>query len=295
MLRIPLFAVAVFFLLIGAGCTTPNNRATQEQSPNKKTETSIEPGQIAYDFPIQKETIAKPGEYVLTIPRTWIDESFEDPAGSLFIYYPGKMITPGIYESEIERLSGEKMMIPNSLIIPLPETRVKKGDMILTWWQSGSGMTRALVVGGSASEPEVLYLDHREYNPADAPEKLLSHSFTKIVSSNQFGTTLACKQVDEKDFYRYQIVNSTEDTVLLLGWAGEMLSMKKDRCTSLPVNPEMRIGEEVYVPLYGKFTPGKITKIDHSIGRITVAYSFAGQEETITVPFGDIALDLGGE
>lgn len=287
----PLFAVLMIFLLAGAGCgkqaVAPQGNTTPPVSEQQKTASA--PGQIAYDYPVQTATAAKTSEYVLAIPQVWVEESFKNPANAVFIYYAAKMVTPGTNTSEIETLSGEKMTAPNSLIIPIPKSaKAKKGDVVLTWWQAGSGMSRAIVVGGSETEPEVLYFD-REYNPENKAEKLMPNSFVKLSSGDQAGATIACKTPEEQDFTRYQLVNSTSDTVLLLGWAGKMTVMKKADCATLPTTPTAKVGDSVYFPLYGKFDLGTVTKVDEAIGRVTVKYKFAGQNEETMVPFGDIA------
>ena len=51
--------------------------------------------------------------------------------------------------------------VPNSLLIPIYKgATAKKGDIVLTWWQSGSGMERAIVTDDSdPTQPKVHYLD----------------------------------------------------------------------------------------------------------------------------------------
>ena len=67
-----------------------------------------------------------------------------------------------------------KAVIPNALIIPLPKQILKphKGDILLTWWQGGNGLQRAIVVSDSiASEPIVDYLD-MDYTDANGKQGL---------------------------------------------------------------------------------------------------------------------------
>ena len=56
---------------------------------------------------------------------------------------------------------GQDIEMPNALIIPIPQGQTaKKGDIVLTWWQSGSGMERAIVTDDSnPASPKVCYLD----------------------------------------------------------------------------------------------------------------------------------------
>lgn len=280
----------MLLLLLGAGCIQSESKPETLSGTDTQTiEITSEPGNIPYAFPIQAATPARTGEYVLSVPRAWIDSAFKDPTDAVFIYYAAKMALPGKNESIIATLTGEKMAVPNSLIIRIPRGgSVKKSDIVLTWWQSGSGMSRAIVVGGRATQPEVLYLD-REYNPADAPEKLMPNSFVKIASNEQAGATIACKTAEEQAFKKYQIVNSTKDAWLMLDWTGKMSVMKKADCALLPIIPDIQVGDPVYFPSYGIFDLGTATAIDHSVGRVTVKYQFAGQDAEAVVPFGDIA------
>lgn len=286
-------ATLAILVLAGAGCsksaTAPDQAKTVPAATQQENaKAAPQPGQIAYDFPVQAATTAKAGEYVLAVPRTWVDQSFENPTGATFIYYAAKMVTPGTNESQVESLPGETMTIPNALIIPLGSgAKANKGDIVLTWWQSGSGMNRAIVVGGTPTEPEVLYLD-QEYNTADTAEKLMPNSFVKLTAADQAGATIACKTSGETDFTRYQLVNSSSDRVLLLGWAGKMAAMKKSDCANVPLTPSAKAGDSVYFPSYGRFTLGTVTKVDSAIGRVTVKYQFAGQDEEVMVPFGDV-------
>lgn len=286
-------ALCTAFILTGAGCSSAKTPPPATDTPAAATQnTEAEDkkfGAIPFDFPLQAATAAKPGEYVLAVPRDWIDQAFEDSDNATFIYYAAKMVVPGKHESQIEVASGEKMSVPNSLIIALGRNaRAKKGDILLTWWQGGSGMQRAIVVGGSAAEPHVLYLD-QEYNPNDPPETLLPNSFIVLSSPTQLGATIACKAAGEQDFTRYQLVNVQGDTYLTLGWAGKMSVQKKADCATLPITPTVGAGDMVYFPSFGTFDTGTVTEVNPAIGRVTIAYKFANQDMEAQVPFGDVA------
>ena len=77
------------------------------------------------------------------------------------------MAAPDKQNSEIQFIS-ERKKVPNAYIVAIPPKQTaKKGDIILTWWQSGSGMNRAIVIDDTdASTPVVRYLDIDFNNPA---------------------------------------------------------------------------------------------------------------------------------
>lgn len=287
-----LLSFCLLLVLAGAGCKKEQAETPTVATPAANTEQQQKkvpaPGEIPFEYPSQSVTTAKAGEYVLYVPRPWIDRAFEDKSNAMFIYYAAKMKTPGTNESEVTTLPGESMLVPNSLIIPIgTNKKTKKGDIILTWWQTGSGMQRAIVTGGTATEPEVLYLD-REFNPADKTEKLEANSFIVMSVADQAGVTVACKEIGEKDYARYQLVNKTTDKYLVLGWAGKMSVQKKADCATLPLMPNVKVGDNVYFPTFGRFELGSVTKIDPAAGRVIITYTFAGQSEEVAVPFGDV-------
>ena len=118
------------------------------------------PGEIPYAFPIVKECAASDGEFVLSPSRAFLDDAFAKEGKTMMIWYQNIMAKSDINESTIKQISGE-VQIPNSLIIPIPAgATAKKGDIILTTWQSGSGMQRAIVTDDTdPSAPVVHYLD----------------------------------------------------------------------------------------------------------------------------------------
>jgi len=78
------------------------------------------------------------------------------------------MAKPGNEYSVIDFIFDDDTEIPNYMIIPIrPDESAKVGDIVLTWWQSGSGMKRAIVTNASdPTAPEVNYIDIEWDNPA---------------------------------------------------------------------------------------------------------------------------------
>jgi hypothetical protein len=253
------------------------------------------PGKSPFDYPVVK-TAAKAGEFVLCPPRLWIDQAFEKGADKqTFIYYTAVMAEPGAADSKVKTLPGKEETIPNSMIVPIKKGgKAKPGDVVLTWWQTGSGLQRAMIVkGGTETEPKAMYIDMDYENPSGCGKKvdtLKADSFCRLKLWD-LGTAIAAK---EKGTYKHgQLVGIAGDKVLLVGFAGRMFVAKKADCVPLPVMPPaLKKGDTVTIPLFGGFTQGKVVKVDKAIGRVFVTYPFGGKEKTAAVAFGNVISKL---
>lgn len=254
-----------------------------------------EPGKIPFEFPTTATT-AKAGEFVLAPPRDWIDKGFEKGGDKqTFIFYSAEVVEAGQVESKLKKI-GKEEMIPNSLIIPIPKgEKAKKGDILLTWWQSGSGMKRAIVVGGSDTEPVVRYLDVDLDNPSGLGTKedtLKPDSFHVLSKEWEAGTAVAIKSGST---YKHGIIVSKADgKVLTVGFAGRMSVDAEADVVPLPVAPTVKKGDKVWIPFVGTFRQAEVTKIDAKIGRVFVKFEFAGKDKEQAVAFGNVALKLDG-
>ena len=258
-------------------------------------------GEIPFDYPVVEQTTANAGDYVLTPSRAFLDDAIKNGGDkATFIFYSNKMVTPGSGESEIAQISGN-VKIPNSLIIPIPTGQeAKKGDVILTWWQSGSGMQRAIVVNdANPKEPVVRYLDLDWDNPAknskgvgigQMEETLKPNTFVKISGEWQPGTTVAYKVTN--GYAHGQVINVAGDKVLLKVFAGKMIAIAKSECIAVPVMIDIKAGDDVQVPYIGQFKAGKVKKADPAIGRAWVEIEFAGSKKETVVSYGNIAKNI---
>src|SRR5918993_4490373 len=171
-----LFALCLLLASIACGSkdanvATSNNTAagnTSAPTGNANASTAeapkfnLKPGEIPFNGFPTVGTTAKADEVVLCPSYNWIQDAVtKGPDKVTFIFYSQKMIAPGEVESEVEFISPGKAKVPNAYIIPIPAAqKASVGDIVLTWWQSGSGMNRAIVVeAGDPSEPTVRYLD----------------------------------------------------------------------------------------------------------------------------------------
>jgi len=246
-----------------------------------------EPGEIHLDYPRDISTDSEANEFVLAPSRSFLDAALKGESET-FVFYDNLMVEPGEKESKIKELFNETM-IPNSLIIRIPKGEsVKPGDIVLTWWQSGSGMQRAIIVeGGTELEPMAKYLDLKLENE---PEQLAVDSYVKLTEEFQAGTSVAVK--DGEEFLHETVINVKGDKVLTKGWAGKLFVREKSMVTPIEIKPELSIGEEVYVPVIANMMLATITKIDEQYGQVTVKYEWGGEETEEEFPYGSIIKEL---
>jgi len=294
------FAVfALTLVLVGGGCETTTEVSGPDMGSGDDSndpvmvdgdsgEEAMTPGQIPYDYPVVKDLDAKDGQFVLSPPGDWAMEE-----GKTWIYYGATVVESGENESVLKRLSGSEMTVPNAAIIPIKSgEKAKTGDILLARWTKGSGMQRALVVGGTESEPEVRYLDIDLDNPSGWGEKtdiLKPNQFQKLVDG-AVGVSAAC--LKDGAHHHINVTGMEGGKVLGVGFAGKVMTFEKSACTLLPVRPSVSAGDTVSVPNLGKFTEGTVKSVDSSIGRVFVEITFAGQPKELAVPFGDVIKGL---
>ncbi len=261
------------------------------------SKSTLKPGEIPFaGFPTVTTT-ARADEVVLAPSYNWIqDAATKGPDKVTFIWYSQKMITPGEVESEVEFLSPGKAKIPNAYIIPIPAAQMAKvGDIVLTWWQSGSGMNRAIVVeAADPTQPTVRYLDIDYDNPAKSrdgkttigqmDEKLKPNSFVRLTSPWEPGTTLAVN--DGATRKPVQIIRVAGEKILAIGFAGSLKVYDKANATPVPIRPNVKAGDKVQAPKYGTYAEATVSKVDARNGRVFVKFGTDPAEKAIA--FGDV-------
>ena len=275
-----------------AAPTAAANTATTADAPK----STLKPGEVPFSGFPTVGTTAKAGEAVLCPSFNWIeDAATKGPDKVNFIFYSQKMIAPGEVESEVEFISPGKRKVPNAYIIPIPAGQTAKvGDIVLTWWQSGSGMNRAIVVeAADPTEPTVRYLDISYDNPAKSrdgkttigqmDEKLKPNSFVKISNAWEPGTAVAVNDGASRKLVR--VIRVAGDKVLAIGGAGSLQVYDKSACTPVPVKPGVKAGDKVKAAVYGSFQNVTVTKVDARNGRVFVKPE-TGDEKAIA--FGDV-------
>jgi hypothetical protein len=252
-------------------------------------------GTIPLDYPVVATT-AQTGDYVLAPSRQFLDGAFAKGIDKqTFIFYAAQVLAPGPAESQVKSLAGTVFSMPNSLIIPLRRAgQAKVGDILLSWWQSGSGLQRAIVVpGGGPKAPLVLYLDLDLDNPSGVGKKedtLKPDTFHKLVGGLEPGGVVAVRS--GAALKRAQLVNLSGDRALVVGFAGRVSAVAKTDLQTLPLVPKVRPGQQVMAPVFGDFKPVTVESVDARIGRVFVAYTFGGQPKKEAISFGEVVASL---
>lgn len=238
------------------------------------------PDKVPFDYPSVK-TDAKKGDTVLAPSFTMIAGSIKDPSYISYIFYNATVVEPGDTATKVKELLDETT-IPNSLIIPIKAgASAKKGDIVLTWWQSGSGMQRAYVSEGGTT-PTVTYLDGDDLST----EKLKADSFTVLSADWQAGSTVACK--GSGGYNNLILLNVSGDKVLTSGWGGTIKVLAKSDCTLVPLKTDVKAGDTIYAAPIGSFQKATVKSVDAVKGKVKASYEFAGSTEEYDFPFGQI-------
>ncbi|MFT4600831.1 MAG: hypothetical protein ACI857_001008 [Arenicella sp.] len=290
------------FVLASCGGADESTDSTEsnEAADTSATEEVVEDGVINPfpDFPTTG-TIAAAGDYVLTPSITWQqDATSGDAESQTFIFYNANMSAPGGEMSTVDFTFDGEVDIPNYMIVPIKSGQTaKNGDIVLTWWQTGSGMQRAIVVDDSnPAEPIVNYIDLDWDNPAQddgvgigqATYQIKPNSFHVLTSEWAPGTTVAVK--DGASYKAATIISVKGDKVLTCGFAGKMKMHSKSDCTALPVNPNVKVGDMVQAPWVGTFKNVKVEKVDAKMGRVWTEDPFS--DDPMVIAYGDVTTGL---
>lgn len=285
------FTIMAAGLLVVA-CGNKSGNAGEAEADSTVVEGEAAPEMTAmgsWDYP-EGSAIENAEEVsVVLFPSSWkkyVDEG-KDPASTNHIFYNCNFVKAGETKSTIKHF-GDEYDIPNSLIIPFYKgATAKKGDIVLTWWQSGSGMERAIVTDDSnPAEPKVCYLDlgykgdGTGFSEKHENETLKPNSFIVLENGKWMpGAEIVITEgTDEKLAI---IINCTDDKVLYSGFAAHVGVAKKSDCRLLPLNPGVSVGQTVKGNFVGKLRPDyKVKKIDTVKGRVVVEKS--GKEEYLS-------------
>ncbi|MCA9493301.1 MAG: hypothetical protein KC621_25395 [Myxococcales bacterium] len=283
-----MIAVLTLFACSG-GTTPPPPEPVPEPAP---AAPEVAPGEIpGLDFPVVKTTAAE-GDFVLAPSRDFLDRAAADGIDkSTFIWYGATMLEPGPAESKVKSLAGTEFTIPNSLIIPIARGQeAAVGDLLLGHWESGSGLQRAIVVGGTATEPVVRDLDISFENPSGAGQKDDAWKADRFqaLEAGRVGVSVACKKGDKVE--HGVMVALTPKKLLSLGFAGRLSAWTLDQCMPIDPNGTYAVGDTVQVPWVGTYTETKVTKVDAKLGRVFA--SVHDKEEGYAVQ--DVAKALDG-
>lgn len=275
-------------LMVGIILSVSCNNGNKKQENSGETEQSITeatteakndlatekpyPWNFPEGIPLELEL----GQYVLSIHTFYPDKivNSKDPVNEVYIFYNATVDSVGRDKSKINGV-----VMPNSLIMPIPKAqKVKNGDIVLTWWQGGSGLQRAIIKDASnPEEPIADFLDLKYDDTKDdcmaikfGNRKLKPNSFVKLEDGKwQPGMPVAYR-VDGR-WNKGTIINTSGDKVLILGFAGKIKTSNKSVCKLIPINGDFKKGDSVSAIFVGRFRDGyTVEKIDKAIGRVWV-------------------------
>ncbi len=300
--------LSLLSLVLMVACQTEVKTEESKANDNSKAPANAETTKDAkpantgpVKFPVEgvvmADTKAKAGEHVLVPSYNWLQDAQEKGLDKVtMIFYAQKMDTPGKDSSKVKFMS-DSQDVPNVYIIPIPAGQsAKKGDIVLTWWQSGSGMNRAIVTDDAdPKRPVVRYLDIEYDNPAQSSDKkttigkmdeqLKPDTFVLLNSPMQSGTAVSISEGGE--IQHGQLINVVGDKVYVQQFAGKTAVYDRAKVSAVPIKPTVQAGDTVKAERFGKFATGKVTKVDAAIGRVFVKFDNGGDKEE-AVAFGDV-------
>ncbi len=234
-----------------------------------------------WDFPQSVKLKMEAGQTVLS-PFTYYPSSVEkgEPLRkAVLIFYDTTVKEVGSEKSVLDKYNGVVEM-PNSLIIPLPNNaKAKKGDVVLTWWQSGSGLQRAIVVDDkNPKEPKVCYLDLRRPDNPESPtleekrkgETLKPGTFVVIKDKQwQSGAQVAIKR--DNEWLAGTLIHVEGDRVLVLGFGSKIEAYDKADVRLIPFKEKIKVGDKVRATWVNEYRPGYVvTAVDDLTGHVFV-------------------------
>ena len=150
-------------------------------------------------------------------------------------------------------------------------------------------MQRAIVVGGTKTQPTVRYLDIALDNPSGAGKKedtLKPDTFVVLKQQWQVGSAVVVN--DGRRLKHGLILAVTEEHVLVKEFAGKLNCYDRTNVSPVPVIPDMVAGDIAMATWHGTFKPVTVTKVDSKIGRVLTNFQLGRKDQEKIVSFGDI-------
>ncbi len=288
----------VALLIAGLILTSCDKKQDNKKSDSwKKASTqSRNKGKIPFNYPVVKSIHAQKGDYVLAPLQSLIEKGFEIGGNKIaFVWYAGQVIEAGEGESRVKLLTGQEMIIPNSLILRIKQKeKAELRDIVLTWHKSKKTMQRAYVAGIEENKTLLVhYLDDNLNNPGilrQPTHELDERTYYTLTQEMEPGTSVICKS--RGTYKQGTLIRQVDGKILLAGFAGKISIHPENQCTSLPVHIAAKPGDTVYFPYFGQFIKGKVLRILHHLGQYLVEHKFGGKTKREKVPFGDVIKSL---
>ena len=215
---------------------------------------ATDPKVWAWDFPMYMEINAEAGQEALTCQMHYF-QNVKEGDGLLkksMIWYDTKIDAPDKEKTTISEY-GNKIEVPNALIIPLAkQAKAKRGDILLTHSKYHE-IQRAIVINADdPTEPVVCFLDDRWPDKVDSSslpdklkgEKLKAGSFNVIKDGTfQSGAQVAYKRGSDWKFGT--IMQISGDKMLVSGFASRLDCVDKSECKIVPFKEKIKKGDRV--------------------------------------------------
>ena len=260
----------------GANIHANGDHATLAGNANDVNKTDSFPWKFPQDFTLKgvetEQTVLSPAAFY-----TGALQRGEDLSTALLPIYNYTVQRVGENTLTLSGM-GEEIEVPQALAIALPkDEKAQNGDIVLTWWQSGQGLQRAIVVDDTNPlAPKVCYLDldyrddGRGFANSHANESLKPGSF-KVLKSGEWtsGATVAVEQNGE--WKTAIILNAKGDYLLLTDAQTRISAEQKANCRLIPIETNYEVGDEVFAKIGNSLQPAcKVAKIDKRVGRVKV-------------------------
>lgn len=276
---------AVAAMVAAASCSNNNaegntNGTDSTATEQTASETATASNPWPWDFPQDVKLNAEAGQLALA-PYTFYPGAVKDGKDlttTTLIFYHSQLQEIG---DKTSKMGGDQ--IPNALIIPLDkEGKAKKGDILLTWWQSGSGLERAIVKDASnPAEPIVDYLDLDYSDDPAKPGMAQKHgdkqlkpgSFNVLTDGEwQPGAQIACKK--DNRWMVATLIRVEGDKVLAYCHGARVEAYNKADVKLVPFKEDIKAGDVVWGRFASTYQPDyKVTKVDNNLGRVWVEHN----------------------
>ncbi len=246
-------------------------------------EAQTDPKVWPWDFPMDIEIDAKPGQQILSNQEHYLDfiDRGEELVGKTMLWYNTTIIEVGKEKSIVDQYDN-KVEVPNALIIPLGKSeKAKKGDILLTYGSSKRDMQRAIVIDDSTpTEPVVCYLDDdytwpREFDSPKLAEKQkgvkLEPGSFNVLKEGKFESGAQVAFNVNGNMKYGTVVQVSGDKVLISAFASHLECTTKDNCKLLPFKEKFKVGDKVSAIDVSSYKPGyTVVNVDKEHGHLWV-------------------------
>ncbi|HET9955674.1 MAG TPA: hypothetical protein VFQ61_14265 [Polyangiaceae bacterium] len=243
----------------------------------------------------QQKLAAQVGDFVLAPSRASLERAMNEPHGvHTFAYLGAHVEQVGETHARLRWSTAQRGNVPNELVIPITREAVAELGGVLLTATPGFGLERVLVeAGGTPNAPRVISLD-RACLTLDAaqpePVTLEKGTFQPLRQAGELGATLSCRS--EGHVMPWILTAKTPERWLAWGFSGQVRTFAASECKTLPILPEVRVGENVFVPVAGEYVNATVRRVEANTGRVFVQHDFAAEAREHCVPLTQVAREL---